>query len=339
MEQLIKDATAYLTETTGLEIKAHAVETGNLPVFVAERYAFYTLEVEKKKFLGVVLREMDTGDVAGSFKVRALEQHQRQFPMRGESKGFILIARRLQGFVRKRLIDLKMPFIVPKVQLYWPELGLEYRKRNRERIIEKPKDSLDPATQAVLMGVLSGAFTQTFRPKELAEKLGYSLMSMTRALDRMEAAGFGRSLKQGRERLFTPLDKKRLWAKAEPLFNNPVRDTARLLERDMPDEAKILAGESALAEVSDLVAPQTRTYAVGREWAKKLQEKIIPHLKAEEAGTCAVQIWRYDPALFAEDGMVDVFSLYLSLKDEPDERVQMALDRALKEHIYDNRAG
>lgn len=325
MEQLIKDTIDYLTEVTGLRLDAQAIQPRNMPVFITEQYAFYTLRLGNEKFLGVVLRK------PVDFQVSVLEKHRKHFP--AMDKGFVLIGNRLEGYVRKRLIEMRIPFIVPKVQLYWPELGLEYRKRNRERIVEDREQGFLPSTQAVLIGILNNVLLPPFRPKELAEKLGYSLMTMTRALDQMEAAGLGESIKNGRDRFFTPLEKHRLWEKAAPLLISPVRTTAHLREIDVPDEIRLLAGESALEKISALVAPQTNIYAAGGKWGKLLPKKIIPHLRFAEPGTCTIQIWRYDPALFAKDGMVDVFSLYLSLKDAADERVGMAMEQALKENL------
>jgi hypothetical protein len=52
----------------------------------------------------------------------------------------------------------------------------------------------------------------------------------------------------------------------------------------------------------------------------------------EEPGTCLVQLWFYDPVLFASNGRVDSFSLYLNLRGEVDERVQGALEE-MKEKV------
>ncbi len=158
-------------------------------------------------------------------------------------------------------------------------------------------------------------------------------MSMTRAVEYLEAAGLGTSVKKSVSRIFTPIEKRLFWEKAFPFLSNPVRDTMRLEEHDMHDESRILAGESALARVTMLGAPRTPTYAVGRDQWRRLQAKAIPRLHTEEPGTCAVQVWRYDPALFAKDGAVDVFSLYLSLKDSHDERVAMALAQTMKDYL------
>jgi len=338
---LIKDTIDYLIEIAGCESAfAQLLHARHLPVFIAEQYEFYTLHLGEESFLGVVLREQNDSlvtrvlaDEKENFSPAALKKHQVHFPFQESHKGFVLIARRLEGFVRKRLIEMKVPFIVPHTQLYWPALGLEFRKRNQENLSAKGADTMAPAEQAVVMGIMNGLLPPTFQPKDLERTLGYNLMSMTRAVKILEAAELGKSVKKGVNRLFTPIEKHDLWKQALPYFKNPVRDIVRLEEQDMHDEGKILAGESALARISMLGAPRTPTYAVARDQWRRLQSKTIPRLTTEEPGTCAVQVWRYDPALFAKDGAVDVFSLYLSLKDSQDERVAMAMEEAMKEYL------
>jgi len=43
-----------------------------------------------------------------------------------------------------------------------------------------------------------------------------------------------------------------------------------------------------------------------------------------------IEVWSYDPATLSQDGIVDPLSLFLSLRDDPDERVQGALRRMLE---------
>ncbi|MGH7186322.1 MAG: hypothetical protein ACREIB_08630, partial [Pseudomonadota bacterium] len=50
------------------------------------------------------------------------------------------------------------------------------------------------------------------------------------------------------------------------------------------------------------------------------------------SGACEWQLWHYNPALVPESATVDPLSLTLSLKDEADERTQLALGE-LKEHF------
>ena len=44
-----------------------------------------------------------------------------------------------------------------------------------------------------------------------------------------------------------------------------------------------------------------------------------------------IEVWKYDPALLSETGVVDKLSLYLLLKDYEDERVQIELDNMIKD--------
>lgn len=322
---------AYLDEITGLKVDVQ-VRPSTGPIFISEAYSFYSLRVEKSRFLGIVVRHPE------DFKLTAFEKHQRYFPTYGdddrEYKQQILIADNLPLFVRKRLIEKRIPFIVPQMQLYWPELGLEFRSHIRNKRVHQSSENIDPSTQAVLIGALNGLYPTPITPKELSARLHYSPMTMTRALNTIESLGIGRVQKSGKRRLLSfPDDKESLWNQIKLQLINPVRETGRFLERDVAENIKILAGESALAEMSSLVSPQTRTYAVGRETWKKIKNKMIPYLESNEPGTCEVQVWRYDPELFSIRNHVDVFSLYLSLKDNINERVEIALNKTLENHL------
>lgn len=46
----------------------------------------------------------------------------------------------------------------------------------------------------------------------------------------------------------------------------------------------------------------------------------------EIADGIAVQVWRYEPCMRAKEKTVDPLSLWLSLRDIRDDRIQMALD-------------
>ena len=46
-------------------------------------------------------------------------------------------------------------------------------------------------------------------------------------------------------------------------------------------------------------------------------------------GTYRIEIWRYDPKLLTHSEVVDKLSLYLSLVNHEDERVQIELDKLI----------
>jgi len=329
MNDLINEMNEYLEEVIGLKVDYQSLRTNNTPIYISETYSFFAFRIGKSKFLGVVILDSE------NFKISAFEKHKRYFPETNHSRGYegmVLVAKQLSNFIRKRLIEMKIPFIIPKVQLYWPELGLEFRNFIKNKNTQKETlEKFDPAAQAVLIGALNSSYKQPITPKELSERLFYSAMSMTRALDQIEAADITKTKKSGKKRLLSfSNDKQYLWQKISPKLINPIRDKARFYEDDIPNECKLKAGESALAEMSMLIAPRTNTYAVDREKWKKIQKQKIPNLELNEPDTCEVQVWRYDPELFAYRNCVDVFSLYLCFEDVADERIEMALEEALE---------
>ena len=92
------------------------------------------------------------------------------------------------------------------------------------------------------------------------------------------------------------------------------------------------AGLSALAHYSMLAEPGNVTIALSREdWKSLRQKDTVKKAMADEPGAVTVEVWGYPPLLFASDGCVDRLSLYLSLRDLKDERVEAALNRMLME--------
>ena len=87
-----------------------------------------------------------------------------------------------------------------------------------------------------------------------------------------------------------------------------------------------LAGLSALASQSMLTDPPQTLYAIGPEQWKAARQKGAKRQAQPPQGTTLWQLWTYDPRPLAKDGVVDLLSLTLSLQDDPDERVQLALD-------------
>lgn len=82
-----------------------------------------------------------------------------------------------------------------------------------------------------------------------------------------------------------------------------------------------------------LAAPAPPTVAVSRKQWRELSKtaRIEPAL-ADDPDVIEVEVWTYDPFLFATNNLVDRLSLFLSLKDNADERVQLSL-REMMENV------
>lgn len=313
----------FVEEIAGRPVSWGTAVSKALPQVLKQRYTLYKIDVGGQHFLGILLK--DNAD----FKPAAFEKHLRQIdPTLTDYAGYCIITDGLPGYVRQRMVERRIPFVDIGRQLFWPELGAAYQQKKLKSTLPEV-ETISPATQAVLIDALVEGLRQPVTPKMLAEKLGYTPMTMTRAFDEIEALKLGTVKREGRERQLLAEIPETLWQQVKPFLKSPVRDTIRIKEEQLPLNLRLAAGETALARLSMLVPPKEPVYAYWSKSWKKLAEtvKIIP---IEDEGTRQVQLWRYDPNLFAREGCVDPFSLYLSLQHVDDERVESALEEMME---------
>jgi len=327
MHTFIQKFLDYVFDTAGIPTVWGRSVPAKLPQYLKQRYSLFELHIEHHRYLGVYLKD------STDFRPVTFEKHLRQMIQPTENlEGYCLIAESLPSYVRKRLVERKIPFVIPGLQMFWPALGLAIQaRRGKNELISV--EVVSPATQAVLVFALTGGISNPITPKALAARLNYTTMTMSRAFDEIESSQIGTVERKGRERLLSPESVKHLWEKALPYMRNPVRETVRIAEPGLPQNMRVAAGETALAQQSMLSSPREPIYALGRKNWKQIATDV-EEIPVEDAGTCLVQLWRYDPALFASAECVDPFSLYLSLIDETDERIKIALEEMLEKFLW-----
>ncbi len=213
------------------------------------------------------------------------------------------------------------------VTRYLPDLGIDLREYFRQRP-QAPDTALSPATQAMLItALLRKPWQADWQPAEVVAELGYTPMTLSRAVKELTAAGIATLHTEGRARwLRMERPAAETWEHAKPLLRSPVK--RRVWAHPIP-KLKLphvrLAGLSALARYSMLAEPQWPIYAVSPAQWKAATQAGIEILPEQLAGACEWQLWHYNPALVPDSATVDPLSLTLSLQDETDERVQLAL--------------
>jgi hypothetical protein len=158
--------------------------------------------------------------------------------------------------------------------------------------------------------------------------LGYTAMTLSRAVKELTAAGIATLRTEGRARwLHTEHTAEHTWERAKPLLRSPIkrRFWARPTVKWKPPHVR-LAGLSALARHSMLSEPQLPIYAVSPAQWKTATQAGIEALPEPLPGACEWELWHYNPALIPNSETVDPLSLTLSLQDNTDERIQLALD-------------
>jgi hypothetical protein len=184
MEPLRRDFERYLNETLGLAVKTQTWERENsLPFFLRDMYAFFQVSILNT--LCVVMAPRAEAELTPA----AVRKHMLQVQKKC-GHAVLYASRIISTYNRKRLIEHKVPFVVPGNQMYLPPLGIDLREHFKPPRNARPKWS--PSAQAAFLFALGHVQEQGLTPKEMAARLGYTPMSMTRAFDELEAAEVGR---------------------------------------------------------------------------------------------------------------------------------------------------
>jgi hypothetical protein len=326
MDPLGQRFQAYVSHVTDMPVTWGARVDARLPQYLAHRYEAYRIRVDRRQTLAIVL----IADEPPPPLVLQKQVHQLMDLLGTPSDGFCLVAEQIPPYLRRRLVEMRMPFVIPGRQLYWPALGSVETLQRARRTNPRPVDQLAPVAQQLLIAMLLARLPRPVTVSGAANALRYTPMSASRAVKELEGAALAVSNEHGRLRtiaLGTP--PAETWAKALPMLRNPVIETVRIKRQDLPGEVCTAAGESALAEESDLAAPLEPVFAIASKvWTKTFRDiRTIPTV---DEGTCRLELWRYAPDVTAERGRADPLSLFLSLRDNADDRVQLALETMMK---------
>jgi hypothetical protein len=314
----------YVMQLLGarIDIKPFA-KANSLPAFLRDRYSLFAARLLNHRCILMIAAEGIDETPGAIAKHRALLQ--RDYP----DHLIILIANRISTHNRQRLIAQHVPFIVPGNQMFVPDLAIDLREHFRKQR-EAPADKLGPTAQLLVLAALQGELA-VWTPTGLAERFDYSTMTMSRAIDELEAFDLATAQVQGKFRHFQfRVTGERLWDAAHPLLRSPVRKR-HIVRHSVELERLPLAGESALAHWTDLGGPAVEVRAVAAaSWPKLAKAHGLDVPPDWNEPQVEVETWSYDPLELGEAQVVDPLSLWLSLPERGDDRFAMARDSLLQ---------
>lgn len=299
-----------------------------LPFFIQDAYQLYEMHIANQS-CAVLFESNPDNSPASISKHLNVVQDSLSIPC-------VYVCDALTSYNRERLIKHHVPFIVPGNQMYLPFLGIDLREYFlKKRLILDKIEKLSPAAQLTLIYIMLSEST-TFRPAELAEGTAYTTMTTSRAVDELEEAKLITSKRIGRERVLSiDMEKSDLWNKAVPLMQSPVKQKVFLRLGVIDTKKYMKSGYSALADYSSLNNPVNPVVAMSNDDWKLLQLKGV---KPVEFGEVEVELWQYNPEIFADNGCVNRFLLYLSLKDDKDERIEITLEEMMEGTTNDSNS-
>jgi hypothetical protein len=324
-ERLVK----YLHDTLNVDVALEPwVEERALPLFLRDDYRFYRAVVKGSEFLLMV--ESGAGNTTPANLRKQLDQVRRHWP-----GAVVYVCDQVSSYVRKRLIEAGIQFIVPGNQLFLPDLAIDLREFFRQK--QKRTHRFSPATQVLILYWMfnqgSLAIGET-TPTEMAPVLGYTKMTMARAFKEIDLVlEEARAADQGIHAKTGAMKGRELWERLQPYWRNPISHRRYLPKVYLAPNASLRAGLTALADYTMLSAPDQETYAMSqRDWKKLMDQPGVQVVDQPDAQAVQIEVWTYSPQILAANGLkgaVDPLSLYLSLRSSLDERIQIALEELL----------
>jgi hypothetical protein len=316
----VEDLKKYLKDALGIEAELNPLKPDKLktlPIFITDEYNFQLIKLYRQDFLLVFVKNNFTTD--------RLRKH---LDIIRATFNIIPVAviYQLESYNRIRLIEKKVPFIIPGKQMYLPDLLIDLKEFGI-----KPKEqtqSMQPASQLLLLYHLQVESLEGINLKGIAEKLNYNAMTITRAVYYLHNIGL--CTLQGSKDKFLHFDnnKRELWTKAEPLMNNPVKKATYFNGWTLNDNM-YKTNMNALAFYTNINDDVIEYYAVKPGFTQNIGGVNLKRIGPLEGNIC-IEEWKYDPYLLTKTEFVDPLSLYLCFRNSLDERIEMAVEQIIE---------
>jgi DNA-binding MarR family transcriptional regulator len=314
---------SYLETLSGERPDLTHKASSALPLFLRERYAIFSANLFGRKSLLALEKGDWEGGSPGEYRKHA-EALQLKL---GEP--VVLVLPILPSHARNRMVHMGIHFIIPGSQTFIPNRLLDLRERFPQPN-SKRRETLSPAAQCTVLYHLLREPLAGFSLKNIAQKVHYSPMMMTKVKDELEAAEICNIVRSGRSMVLVFNGHGRsLWDRVEPQLTSPVKKT-RWVQWKKPGYPALLAGMSALSQRTLIADDRLPTYALPLPVFQDFLEKgVCAGRRDAESATAKIEVWSYNPHLLGDGRMVDPLSLYLSLRYSADERVQQQLKQLL----------
>ena len=316
---------SYIRKVTGFdveELRYPADALQRLPLFIREGYDFLFGEFYDHQIVFVEPKTAD--DVTPSLLQKHIPKIESAF-----ANPVVLVIEDMTYYLKEQLLKSRIAFIVPGKQLFIPFMFMDLSEQAKIRTIRS--EYFSPSTQCVLIYHLCVNSLQGLNFQQIANLFIYTPRTIGRCAKELEDAEVCRIAGSKSKQLEFSINKMDIWERALEYLVSPVKESKWLFTE--PDDMRYykVAGVPALSRYSNISSGRQKVYAMNAKIYRELKKvgEVTDTFFYEEEPQ--LQIWSYDPTILTSDDFVDPLSLYLSLKDDPDERVQIELEKMLGE--------
>lgn len=321
-KRLIEKTVEYLGTVLGItcEITYNKSQTVTLPYYLKAGNQFVECIIDSTKSLLVIPDELPDGTKLAKriAEMATMTSHH-----------VILLLENIDAVRRRVLIANRTSFVVPGKQVYLPFIGALLTERGMANTAAG-KQIFSPAAQVLLLSHLQRESLDWRIISEIAKQFPYSVKTVSGAAKELEETGICEIEGNNSGKFLHLIPKEAIWDKAYPKLTSPIQEVMYCNEIEIiPEGLRYTTYDKALAEYTFMADFSGEAVAVYKN------DDVIKRLKNNGSfntveGKYRVELWKYNPALLAKDGMVDALSLALCYKDTDDERVVGELNELVK---------
>jgi len=297
-----------------------------LPISFEKRFQYAKMKFHKESFL--LIKEKRRGSL-NSFVTQA------RTIGRKASMDVILVFSKLSDNEKKQLLQARVPFVDFKGNLFFPPLGLALNANHDVEVFKE----LTPSEQLTWIAFLLTKGQKVVDVDLLSQITGLPNSTIYRCLRTFKTLNW---LNKPNKLYTYTASKKELFLKSESFLFNPIKKRLLLSDFDLnkiqSDSRLLYGGTYALSYLTFLAeSDENSSYVISQRQFNKLSLPLSQHILEGKI----LEIWRYSPFVsefwndFKETQdrqFVDPISLYLTLKDDDDPRVEEEIE-ALKNNI------
>lgn len=335
----MSDLNKYLQDVLGTEVNSIPIDKpqlGGLPFYIGQSYEFNSFRLFNREIL--LVKPIHEEELNIQQVAKNIDLIRKEWPGRVP----VLTLKEINAINRKRLIAKGINFIVPNKQMFLPDLLIDLQESfaSKKRVSD---ETLTPSAQFLVIYHLlhkrSNWNLEENSFKAIAEKFNYTAMAITKAADNLRYLELAEIAGAKEKYIRFRMERQELWQYGlnRKLFSNPV--LKRFFTDERPENNYMLmSNASALPEYSDMNPSRQKYFAMAKSAYYLLPKNSWRNVNDFEGNYC-IEVWKYDPLALVNElnndsSVVDPLSLYLSLRDNKDERVEMALEQIIERQLW-----
>lgn len=309
-------AQQYIESTFGLKVEILPLikeKLDLLPISISGNYHFYTTNILEREV--ILLYSIDsTAYTPGQL------QKQKELVEKKIHHPVIFIFDKMVSYNVQRLVKQRVNFIIPQKQMFIPDLLIDLKPH--KDIQDNTNEHIPGIAQCIILFHLQINSLEGKNAYEIADLFNVSYANVNRAIRWLKEKAVITLIGKKTKQIAFQNEKKQLWETVLPLLENPIE---RIVYTDVSvNDNFLISGVNALSEYSMINRENRENYALSKENFCKLQLQTD-----RQYGVHRIEIWRYNPNFLSTNGVVDKLSLYLSLKDTEDERIEIELENMI----------